>query len=78
MPGQVAVPDDVSARLQGIQAAAGVLEALPEKKAILYFSRGIPRTAAIAEALSATLDSLERANVALYPVDARGVVAPPR
>lgn len=68
MPGQMAASDNVAARLQGIQAAAGVLQTLPQKKAVLYFSSGIPRTADTAEALSSALQSLELANLAIYPI----------
>ena len=79
MPGEVTTPDDASARLQGIQAAATTLGALPQKKAMIYFSSGVldrnPNTQA---ALSATVDSLMRANISLYPVDARGLITTPR
>jgi VWFA-related protein len=80
MPGQLTAPDDASARLQAIQAAAAVLGSFPEKKAILYFSTGVPlRTADNQAAMSAVVNSLMRANISLYPVDARGLVAaPPR
>jgi hypothetical protein len=78
MPGQITAPDDASARLQGIQSAAAVLGNLPQKKAVIYFSTGVPRTADTQAAMSSTIDSLMRANISLYPVDARGLVAPPR
>jgi VWFA-related protein len=78
MPGQVGAPDDVSAHLQGIRAAADLLGALPQKKAMIYFSSGVLRTADAQPGMSATVDSLMRANVSLYPVDARGLVPAPR
>jgi VWFA-related protein len=78
MPGQIAASDDASARFQGIQAAAAVLGTFPEKKAVLYFSSGALRTGDTQAAMSATINSLMRANVSLYPVDARGLVAPAR
>jgi VWFA-related protein len=78
MPGQVTAPDDASARFQGIQAAAAVLGTFPEKKAVLYFSSGALRNDDTQAAMSATINSLMRANVSLYPVDARGLVGPPR
>jgi VWFA-related protein len=78
MPGQVTASGDASARLQGIEAAAAVLGNLPQKKAVIYFSNGLPRTGEDQAALRAATAALTRANVSLYPVDARGLVAPPR
>jgi len=78
-PGQIAATDDASARFQGILAAAATLGNLPQKKAVIYFSSGVPvRNADTQVAMSAAVDALMRANVSLYPVDARGLVAPPR
>jgi VWFA-related protein len=78
MLGQVSTPDDFLARLQGIEAAAAVLGAIPDKKAVIYFSSGIPRTSEDQAGIRAATAALARANVSLYPVDARGLVAPPR
>jgi hypothetical protein len=48
----------------------------PEKKALIYFSSGISRTGVDNESqLRATVNAAIRANVAFYPVDARGLVA---
>ncbi len=69
---QQAVNTDASARLQAIQAAAMVLENLPQKKAMLYFSTGIPSPAQAPD-LRSTLTALINANVAVYPVDVRNL-----
>ena len=66
-------------QLQPIQAAISVLAPLPEKKAMIYFSGGIPRNGVDNQAqLRATTNAAIRANVAIYPVDSRGLSLPPR
>jgi VWFA-related protein len=63
--------------LQAIQAAISVLAPLPEKKAMIYFSSGIPKNGIDdQEQLRATTNAAVRANVAIYSVDARGVSLP--
>jgi hypothetical protein len=53
-----------------------MLGALPEKKALVYFTSGMSRTGIDNQAqLRATINAAVRGNVALYPVDARGLVA---
>ncbi len=70
---------DASIQLQPIQAAISVLAPLPEKKAMIYFSGGIPRNGVDNQAqLRATTNAAIRANVAIYPVDSRGLSLPPR
>jgi VWFA-related protein len=65
--------------LQAIQAAISVLATLPEKKAMMYFSSGIPRNGIDnQEQLQATTYAAERANIAIYPVDSRGISLPPQ
>jgi VWFA-related protein len=68
-----------SARLQAIQAAVSLLAALPEKKAMVYFSSGIPKSGIDSqEQLRATTNAAVRANVAIYSVDSRDLVAAPK
>lgn len=63
-------------RLSGLAAAARLLRALPEKKALIYFSSGVTRTGSENESqLRATVNEAVRANVAFYPVDVRGLMA---
>ena len=70
-PGEVSAPD-LPSRLQAIQAVAGALGRLPQKKAVVYFSTPLPRTGGDQPAFQAATRSLMDANIALYPVDPRG------
>jgi VWFA-related protein len=64
-------------QLAAIQAAVKLMAVFPEKKAMLYFSSGIPRNGVDNQAqLRATTDAAIRANVAIYSVDSRGLSAP--
>jgi VWFA-related protein len=66
-------------QLAAIQRAVELLAVFPEKKAMIYFSSGIPKPGVDNQAqLAATTNAAVRANVSIYPVDARGVVAVPR
>ncbi len=63
-------------KLAALEAAARKLQAFPEKKALIYFSSGIPKTGVENQSqLRATVNAAVRANVAFYPVDATGLVA---
>ncbi|MCS7315886.1 MAG: VWA domain-containing protein [Bryobacterales bacterium] len=63
-------------KLGALEKAARMLAALPEKKALIYFSSGVSRTGVENESqLRATINAALRANVSFYPVDARGLVA---
>jgi len=65
-------------KLQAIQDAAKKLAALPEKKALIYFSSGLQKTGVENHAqLEATILMATKANVAIYPIDARGLMAAP-
>src|SRR5207245_4041461 len=61
-----------------LESAAKMLGALPERKALVYFSSGVGKTGTENESqLRSTVNAAVRANVAFYPVDARGLVALP-
>ena len=63
--------------LQAIQAAILVLAPLPERKAMFYFSSGIPKNGIDdQEQLRATTNAALRANVSIYPIDARAISGP--
>jgi VWFA-related protein len=63
-------------KLVALQTAVKMLGALPEKKALMYYSSGINKTGTNNEAqMRATTNAAIRANVALYPIDARGLIA---
>lgn len=65
-------------KLSALEAAVRHLGALPEKKALVYFSSGIAKTGVENQSqLQATINAAVRANVAFYPVDARGLAALP-
>jgi len=63
-------------QLATLGTAAKMLAAFPEKKALLYFSSGITRSGNDNDAsLEAAVNQAKRSNVAIYPIDARGLVA---
>ena len=63
-------------KLSALESAARMLASLPEKKALVYLSSGVGRTGTENESqLRATINAAVRANVSLYPIDARGLVA---
>lgn len=63
-------------KLTALEDAARKLSILPEKKAMIYFSSGIGKTGVENQSqIKATVNAAVRANVAFYPVDARGLVA---
>jgi VWFA-related protein len=63
-------------QLATLETAAKMLAAFPEKKALLYFSSGITKSGFDNQAsLDKAVNAAKRSNVALYPIDARGLVA---
>lgn len=63
-------------QLAALEGAVKMLGPLKEKKALVYFSSGITRNGVDNQAqLQATINAAIRANVAFYPIDARGLVA---
>ncbi|PWU12036.1 MAG: VWA domain-containing protein [Terriglobia bacterium] len=63
-------------KLIALETAVRMLSALPEKKALVYFSSGIPKTGVENHSqLESAINAAIRANVSFYPVDARGLVA---
>jgi VWFA-related protein len=65
-------------KLAAIEQAARMLAPLPEKKALLYFSAGVNKTGVDNQAqLEATINAAVKANLAIYPIDARGLMADP-
>lgn len=65
-------------KLAAIEDAAKKLSIFPEKKALIYFNSGINKTGVENQSqLKATTNAAAKANVSIYPVDARGLVALP-
>jgi VWFA-related protein len=63
-------------KLSALEDAARKLAPFPEKKALIYFSSGVSKTGVENQSqLRATVNAAVRANVAFYPIDARGLVA---
>jgi VWFA-related protein len=61
-------------KLSALETAAKTLGALPEKKAVIYFSSGINKTGVENQSqLRSTVNAAVRSNVSFYPVDARGL-----
>jgi VWFA-related protein len=65
-------------KLQAIEDAVKKLSALPEKKALIYFSSGLTKTGVENNAqLQASIIAATKANVSIFPIDARGLMADP-
>ena len=63
-------------QLSALQTAATLLRGLPEQKSLIYFASGLRLNGVDNQAqLRATTNAAIRANVALHPIDARGLVA---
>ena len=64
------------ARLSIIETAAKMLAGFPEKKSLMYYSTGITQSGVENQAhLKAVMHAAVQANVAIYPIDARGAIA---
>jgi VWFA-related protein len=63
--------------LLAIRNLAKTLRAVPGRKTLILFSAGFPLTPERQSELDATIDAANRANVAIYPVDVRGLQALP-
>jgi VWFA-related protein len=63
-------------RLRALKTLAEALAPIQQKKAIIYFSSGMQRSGTDNQVeLRAAVNAAVRANVAIYPVDARGLQA---
>jgi VWFA-related protein len=63
-------------KLAALQEAAQMLSQYPEKKALVYVSSGVNKTGVDNQSqLEATVNAAVKANVAFFPIDARGLVA---
>jgi len=62
-------------KLAAIEEAVRKLAALPEKKALVYITGGISKTGIENQAqLEASINAAVKANVAIFPIDARGLM----
>ena len=63
-------------QLSALQTAVGMLRPLPDQKSLVYFASGLRLNGIDNQAqLRATTNAALRANVSIFPVDARGLVA---
>ena len=68
---------NVDRQLSALETAAKMLGTLPETKALVYFASGMARDQSgnNQAQLTATVNAAIKANVKIYPIDARGLVA---
>jgi VWFA-related protein len=59
--------------LLSIREVAKTLVGVPGRKTLILFSAGFPLTPERQSELNATIDALNKANIAVYPVDVRGL-----
>ena len=65
-------------KLAALENVVKKLGVLPEKKALIYFSSGVGKTGVENQAqLRSTINAAQKANVAFFPIDARGLLAAP-
>jgi VWFA-related protein len=65
-------------KLAAIEQVSKMLAGFPEKKALVYFSSGVSKTGVDNQAqLEASINAAVKANLAIYPIDARGLMADP-
>ena len=67
---------NVDKKLTTIETAAKMLAGYPEKKALMYFSSGITQSNMDNQAeLMNLINTAKKSNVAIFPIDARGMMA---
>ena len=59
--------------LYALSAVCKLLEPVPGRKTLILFSEGFPLDDELTSELTATIDKANKANVAIYPLDARGL-----
>jgi len=82
---EVFVPDNLQfnifntdRRLSALETLAKMYREFPERKSLLYFSSGVTTTGVENNAqIRSTVDNANRANMSIYTVDSRGLVALP-
>src|SRR5579859_7296390 len=62
--------------LLSVRTLAKNLRSIPGRKILVLFSSGFPLTAERESELTATIDACNKSNVAVYPLDTRGLMAP--
>jgi VWFA-related protein len=74
-PSLAGTQSDFAARsvLLSIREVAKILRTVPGRKTLILFSAGFALTPERQSELTATIDALNKANIAVYPVDVRGL-----
>jgi VWFA-related protein len=62
--------------LGALRNMAKGLADVPGRKTLVFLSGGFPMTQEILTEVTATIDACNRSNVAIYPIDIRGLIAP--
>jgi VWFA-related protein len=62
--------------LLALRSMAKNIAHIQGRKSLVFLTSGFPMTADTQSELTATIDSCNKANVAVYPIDVRGLVAP--
>jgi VWFA-related protein len=62
--------------LLALRQLAKNLASVPGRKTLVMLTSGFPLTTELQSELAATIDACNKANVAVYPIDVRGLVAP--
>jgi VWFA-related protein len=62
-----------SSMILGLRSMAKNLADIPGRKTLVLFSAGFPLNSEIISEVTAAVDALNRANIAVYPVDVRGL-----
>jgi len=60
----------------GLRSFAKNLASVPGRKTLIFFTSGFPVNGELLPEVNATIDVCNRSNVAIYPIDVRGLVAP--
>ncbi|MGA2900728.1 MAG: VWA domain-containing protein [Candidatus Acidiferrales bacterium] len=66
----------VQTLLLAVRSVAKSLASVPGRKSMILFSSGFPLSPEAESELTATIDVCNKANVAIYPLDVRGLVTP--
>jgi VWFA-related protein len=73
--GNAAASFGIYSELLALRSIAKNLASVPGRKILVMFTSGFPLTPEYQSELTATIDSCNRANVAIYPIDVRGLVS---
>ena len=65
----------IRSMLLAVRSMAKTLASVPGRKTMILFSSGFPLTPEYTSELTAAINACNRANVAVYPVDVRGLVS---